>query len=140
MTSEVHDNPEAYIHWLYINTKRDRKKNDANMVCRASNNNNVSVLLFKRDILLLMQYYFLVLFSTFYCVNIFIICLISFLAFHIVTLLTIVLSVLLRYTDSDCPFGIFKLFLYADIPAPQYPKISLTLLFANIPLHIISCI
>ena len=26
-------------------------------------------------------------------------------------LLTIVLSVLLRYTDFDCPFGIFKLFL-----------------------------
>jgi hypothetical protein len=26
-------------------------------------------------------------------------------------LLTIVLSVLLRYTDYDCPFGIFKLFL-----------------------------
>jgi hypothetical protein len=26
-------------------------------------------------------------------------------------LLAIVLSVLLRYTDSDCPFGIFKLFL-----------------------------
>ena len=26
-------------------------------------------------------------------------------------LLTIVLSVLLRYTDSDCPFGIFKFFL-----------------------------
>ena len=26
-------------------------------------------------------------------------------------LLPIVLSVLLRYTDSDCPFGIFKLFL-----------------------------
>jgi hypothetical protein len=25
--------------------------------------------------------------------------------------LAIVLSVLLRYTDSDCPFGIFKLFL-----------------------------
>ena len=25
-------------------------------------------------------------------------------------LLAIVLSVLLRYTDSDCPFGIFKLF------------------------------
>ena len=25
-------------------------------------------------------------------------------------LLTIVLSVLLRYTDSDCPYGIFKLF------------------------------
>jgi hypothetical protein len=27
-------------------------------------------------------------------------------------LLAIVLSVLLRYTDSDCPFGIFKLFLF----------------------------
>jgi len=27
-------------------------------------------------------------------------------------LLAIVLSVLLRYTDSDCPFGIFKLFFY----------------------------
>ena len=26
-------------------------------------------------------------------------------------LLAIVFSVLLRYTDSDCPFGIFKLFL-----------------------------
>ena len=31
----------------------------------------------------------------------------SFCAFF---LLAIVLSVLLRYTDSDCPFGIFKLF------------------------------
>jgi hypothetical protein len=29
----------------------------------------------------------------------------------ILFLLSIVLSVLLRYTDSDCPFGIFKLFL-----------------------------
>jgi hypothetical protein len=27
-------------------------------------------------------------------------------------LLAIVLSVLLRYTDSDCLFGIFKIFLY----------------------------
>jgi hypothetical protein len=27
-------------------------------------------------------------------------------------LLVIVLSVLLRYTDSDYPFGIFKLFLF----------------------------
>jgi hypothetical protein len=27
-------------------------------------------------------------------------------------LLAIVLSVLLRYTDSDCPFGIFKLFFH----------------------------
>jgi hypothetical protein len=37
-------------------------------------------------------------------------------------LLAIVLSVLLPYTDSDCPFGFFKLFLidvfkrYANIP------------------------
>jgi len=30
-----------------------------------------------------------------------------FVLFH----LTIVLSVLLRYTNSDCPFGILKLFL-----------------------------
>ena len=29
-------------------------------------------------------------------------------------LLAIVLSVLLRYMDSDCPFGIFKLFLSHD--------------------------
>jgi len=29
-------------------------------------------------------------------------------------LLAIVLSVLLRYTDSDCPFHIFKLFLFPD--------------------------
>jgi hypothetical protein len=34
------------------------------------------------------------------------------LVYHFVLfLLVIVLSVLLRYTDSDCPFGIFKLFL-----------------------------
>jgi hypothetical protein len=33
----------------------------------------------------------------------------SFLYFFF--LLSIVLSVLLRYTDSDCSFGIFKLFL-----------------------------
>jgi hypothetical protein len=30
-------------------------------------------------------------------------------------LLAIVLSVLLRYTDSDCPFGIFKPFLGASL-------------------------
>ena len=30
-------------------------------------------------------------------------------------LLAIVLSVLLRYTNSDCPFGVFKLFLYIFI-------------------------
>ena len=35
-------------------------------------------------------------------------------------LLAIVLSVLLRYTDSDCPFGIFKLFLH------WYLKMSLS--------------
>ena len=29
--------------------------------------------------------------------------------------LAIVLSVLLRYTDSDCPFGIFKLFFMYNI-------------------------
>jgi len=29
-------------------------------------------------------------------------------------ILAIVLSVLLQYTDSDCPFGIFKLFLLFD--------------------------
>jgi len=29
-------------------------------------------------------------------------------------LLAIVLSVLLRFTDSDYPFGIFKLFLYEN--------------------------
>ena len=30
-------------------------------------------------------------------------------------LLAIVLSVLLRYTDCDCPFGIFKLFLAVSL-------------------------
>ena len=30
---------------------------------------------------------------------------------NVLFLLAIVLSVLLRYTDSDCPFGIFKLFI-----------------------------
>jgi hypothetical protein len=30
-------------------------------------------------------------------------------------LLAIVLSVLLRHTDSDCPFGIFKLFLFKSL-------------------------
>jgi hypothetical protein len=30
-------------------------------------------------------------------------------------LLAIVLSVLLQYTDSDCPFGIFKLFLHCIV-------------------------
>jgi hypothetical protein len=31
-------------------------------------------------------------------------------------LLVIVLSVLLRYANSDCPFGIFKLFLLECVP------------------------
>ena len=31
--------------------------------------------------------------------------------FFVLFLLAIVLSVLLRFTDSDCPFGIFKLIL-----------------------------
>jgi hypothetical protein len=34
----------------------------------------------------------------------------SFVCPFVLFLLTIVLSVLLRYRDSDCPFGIFKLF------------------------------
>jgi len=29
-------------------------------------------------------------------------------------LLAIVLSVLLRYTESDCPFGIFKIFFQSN--------------------------
>ena len=35
----------------------------------------------------------------------------------------IVLSVLLRYTDSDCPFGIFKLFLYLHLYWVYHPNI-----------------
>ena len=44
-------------------------------------------------------------------------------------MLTIVLSVLLRYTDFDCPFGIFKLFLYLFIKcsASCLGKIALNL-------------
>ena len=38
-------------------------------------------------------------------------------------LLPIVLSVLLRFTDSDCPFGIFKLFL--NVPKSTVYKIIL---------------
>jgi hypothetical protein len=42
-------------------------------------------------------------------------CFVSFIELHFVFivlfLLAIVLSVFVRYTDSDCPFGIFKLFL-----------------------------
>jgi hypothetical protein len=41
-------------------------------------------------------------------------------------LLAIVLSVLLRYTDSDCPFGIFKLFLFSLNYIVLYDKISIT--------------
>ena len=40
-------------------------------------------------------------------------------------LLAIVLSVLLRYTDSDYPFGIFKLFLHMKIHRNQIINISL---------------
>ena len=39
-------------------------------------------------------------------------CLVDRVCPFVLFLLAIVLSVLLRYTDSDCPFGIFKLFLY----------------------------
>ena len=34
-------------------------------------------------------------------------------------LLTIVLSVLVRFTDPDYPFGIFKLFLYTIVYSPS---------------------
>jgi hypothetical protein len=37
----------------------------------------------------------------------------------VVFLLAIVLSVLLRYTDSDCPFGIFKLFYNRIVTSDQ---------------------
>ena len=46
-------------------------------------------------------------------------------------LLTIVLSVLLRYMDSDYPFGIFKLFLWPIIELCFHYK-PLTILY-NIP-------
>jgi hypothetical protein len=37
-------------------------------------------------------------------------------------------SVLLRYTDSDCPFGIFKLFLYFPAVLPSWNKVITYLL------------
>ena len=43
-------------------------------------------------------------------------------------LLAIVLSILLRCTDSDCPFGIFKLFFWTYISRPSI----LTLLFLSV--------
>ena len=49
----------------------------------------------------------IVFFSSFFCDNLLLIVVCHFVLF----LLAIMLSVLLRYTDSDCPFGIFKLFL-----------------------------
>ena len=49
--------------------------------------------------------------------------------------LAIVLSVLLRYTDSDCPFGIFKLFLNVDYSKilKYFWKSSLNLLWHFLP-------
>ena len=41
-----------------------------------------------------------------------------FVLFH----LAIVLSVLLRYTDSDCPFGIFKLFSLRISYSDKFPN------------------
>jgi hypothetical protein len=41
----------------------------------------------------------------------------------VLILLAIVLSVLLRYTVSDCPFGIFKLFFipaFCEVRVAQY--------------------
>ena len=40
------------------------------------------------------------------------VCFVDHFCSFVLFLLTIVLSVLLRYTDSDCAFGIFKLFLF----------------------------
>jgi hypothetical protein len=41
-------------------------------------------------------------------------------------LLAIVLSVLLRYTDSDYPFGIFKLFIQINVQLRLYFKACTT--------------
>jgi hypothetical protein len=38
-------------------------------------------------------------------------CVVDLVCPFVLFLLAIVLSVLLRYTESDCPFGVFKLFL-----------------------------
>ena len=50
-------------------------------------------------------------------------------------LLAIVLSVLLRFTDSDYPFGIFKLFLdifYSSKPEMDWAQVITTLsLYSN---------
>ena len=43
---------------------------------------------------------------------------------QITFLLAIVLSVLLRHTDSDCPFGIFKLFLFKSLWARKVNGIN----------------
>jgi hypothetical protein len=46
--------------------------------------------------------------------------------------LAIVLSVLLQYTDSDCPFGIFKLFFgNFVIKSETYPWSFVTKIFDN---------
>jgi hypothetical protein len=39
----------------------------------------------------------------------------------------IVLSVLHRYTDSDCPFGIFKLFFDITMKTSDVPQVTTTL-------------
>ena len=46
-------------------------------------------------------------------------------------LLTIVLSVLLRYTDSDYPFGIFKLFLQPETRGLMEPVLAVQLTWST---------
>jgi hypothetical protein len=48
-------------------------------------------------------------------------------------LLAIVLSVLLRYMDSDCPFGTFKLFFYDGISLNYLKIISMVICDTYIP-------
>ena len=52
------------------------------------------------------------------------VCFVGHCLFFCTFLLAIALSVLLRYTDSDYPFGIFKLFLHMKIHRNQIINIS----------------
>jgi hypothetical protein len=51
-------------------------------------------------------------------------------------LLAIMLSVLLRYTDSDYPFGIFKLFFHAQLIS-KFVKITLLVWGSNLCLRVL---
>jgi hypothetical protein len=51
--------------------------------------------------------------------------------------LAIVLSVLRRYTNSDCPFGIFKLFshpMHVICKTDRYDRTDILLFFRSVPL------